>query len=242
MQKKMKPIFRNSSCLSAITLFCVSSCYSQADTLQLPKPDLKGRYSLEEVMQKRRSVRSYQDEPISLQTASQILWSAYGVTEARDKPAHIRGGLKTAPSARAYYPLEVFLLAGNVKGLEPGLYRYIPEKHAIVLVTAGDMRVAVASAAQNQKMLTEAPISIVYTADFETTKRNYGDKVRDYIYVNLGHSAQNVYLQAEALDMHSCVIGGFTAEEVHKALKLPKNESVIYLMPVGKSSPKTGSE
>jgi SagB-type dehydrogenase family enzyme len=231
----MKPVFRNSITLSAILLIYASVGYSQADTLPLPAPVIKGKYSLEEVMQKRRSVRNYADEAVSLQTASQILWSAYGVTEKRDKPAHIRGGLKTAPSAGARYPLEVFLLAGNVMGLEPGLYRYIPEKHALVLVTRGDMREAAAVAARNQKMVAEAPITIVYTADFERTTSRYGDRGKNYVYVDLGHSAQNVYLQAEALNMHSCAIGAFADEEIHKVLQLPKNENVIYMMPVGKS-------
>lgn len=232
-------MIRNAVILLALCLLTGMQCRSQnqekmnAETIKLPAPRLIGKTSLEEIMQKRRSVRSYRNEPMRLEDVSQLLWSAYGVTEPRDKPPHIRGGLKTAPSAGARYPLEVYLIAGNVQGLAQGFYRYLPESHSLVLVATGDLRVKACEAARNQKMVEEAPVSLVYTADFERTTSRYGERGKNYVYVDLGHSAQNVYLQAEALGMHSCAIGAFDDKDLHAVLSLPANESVIYMMPVG---------
>ena len=203
------------------------------DTIFLPMPQLTGKYSLEEVLQKRRSIRSFKSDTLSLQIASQMLWSAYGVTQQREKPATMRGGFKTAPSAGARYPLEIYLIAGSVSNLEQGVYRYITEKHALVKIFQGDIRKAACAAARDQQMVAEAPFTIVYTADFERTTTRYGDRGKNYVYVDLGHSAQNVYLQAEALDLSSCAIGAFTDSEIKKILNIPENETVIYMMPVG---------
>ncbi len=208
----------------------------KSESIQLPSPVLKGDFTLEEVLYKRRSIRSYSGSQMSLQHLSQILWSAYGVTEPKDRPPHIRGGFKTAPSAGARYPLEVYVIVGNVEGIRAGIYRYLPENHSIVLLIEGDFRVQARVAARNQMMVEQAPVTVVYTADFERTTSRYGERGKNYVYVDLGHSAQNVYLQAEALGMHSCAIGAFVDEDINKVMQLPPNETVIYMMPVGERS------
>jgi SagB-type dehydrogenase family enzyme len=146
-----------------------------------------------------------------------------------------RGGLKTAPSAGATYPLEIYLVAGEVTDLPDGIYRYIPEDHALVKVGDGDKRSELCRAAHGQDMVREAPASIVYSAIYERTASRYGSRGRDrYVCMDLGHSAQNVYLQAFALGIGTCAVGAFSDEAVKKVMPFAKNEIPLYIMPLGK--------
>lgn len=202
------------------------------DTIKLPDPVLKGSMSVEEVLYTRRSVRQYKDEALDLATAAQLLWSAYGVTKIHEK----RGlYFKTAPSAGATYPLNVYLLAGNVTGLEQGLYKYIPESHALVLIMKGDFRKELTSVCYNQDMIEQAPLSIIHTAEYKRLTKRYGKRGEErYVCMDLGHSAQNVYLQATALSLGTCAIGAFNDKMFIKLFELPAGETPLYVMPVGK--------
>jgi SagB-type dehydrogenase family enzyme len=201
----------------------------------LPAPQTKGVVSVEEAMAKRRSERSYLREAISLKDASQLLWSAYGVTLSMDNP-RFGGGFKTAPSAGALYPLEIYLLVRDVTGIEPGVYRYIPKTHSIVRVIDKDVKKELAAASYNQKMIEEAPACIFYSAVYSKTTSKYGQRGRDrYVCMDLGHSAENVFLQAVALGLGTCPIGAFDDKMVRDIMKLPKEEEPLYIMPLGKT-------
>jgi SagB-type dehydrogenase family enzyme len=82
-------------------------------------------------------------------------------------------------------------------------------------------------------MVGEAPAIIFYSAVFERTTDRYGERGVKYVYMEIGHSAQNIYLQAEALGLGTCAIGAFTDNRVREILNLPPNEEPLYLMPVG---------
>jgi SagB-type dehydrogenase family enzyme len=203
--------------------------------IKLPEPKLSSETSVEESMQNRRSVRDFLNEPISLEQASQLLWAAYGITENRANPAFLRGGLRTTPSAGALYPLEVYLVVGKVTGLKAGIYKYIPEGHQLELVSEGDVRKNLAEAALEQEFIEQAPASIVYTAIYKRTTQKYGERGRDrYVCMDLGHSAQNVYLQAYAINLGTCAVGAFTDKMVSMVMLLPDNEEPLYIMPIGK--------
>jgi SagB-type dehydrogenase family enzyme len=144
-------------------------------TVQLPRSKRTGSVSVEEALQGRRSVRTYRKAPLTLIDVSQLLWAAYGITRKMDNaPSFLRGGLKTAPSAGALYPLEIYLAAGAVSNLSPGIYKYVPETHTLVQIVSGDRRDALCKAALNQRMVREAPVSLVYSAVFKRTTRKYG--------------------------------------------------------------------
>lgn len=202
------------------------------DTIKLPEPLLKGTMTVEEALHTRRSIRAYKDEALDLATASQLLWSAYGVTKINEK----RGlYFKTAPSAGATYPLDVYLLAGKVTGLEQGLYKYIPESHTLILIMKGDFRKELTRVCYNQEMIEQAPLSIIHTAVYERLTKRYGKRGKDrYVCMDLGHSAQNVYLQATALSLGTCAIGAFNDKEFIKLFGLSPAETPLYVMPVGK--------
>lgn len=211
---------------------CAKPLPKESLMISLPQPTYKGTCSVEEALKGRRSIRSYKKESLSLADVSQLLWAAYGVTE---KISGISDGLKTAPSAGATYPLELHLVAGDVTGLPDGIYRYLPEKHALEKMVDGDKRASLCSAAHGQDMISEAPASIVYSAVYERTTGRYGSRGRDrYVYMDLGHSAQNVYLQAYALGMGTCAVGAFDDEAVKKVVPLSRGAVPLYIMPVGK--------
>lgn len=198
------------------------------ERIPLPTPRLDSDTSVEEALAQRRSRRSFAPSPLSLEEVTQILWAACGVTD-RSR------GFRTAPSAGALYPLEVYLVVGNVEGLSPGVYRYFPEAHALARILEGDKRKELFEVGLFQRSILEAPAVLVFTAVYERTTRKYGERGVRYVHMEVGHAAQNVYLQAEALGLGTVVIGAFQDEGVKKVLRLPFGEHPLYLMPVGKS-------
>lgn len=202
---------------------------------QLPSPRFDSNVSIEQTLLMRRSRRYYRDQALTSKEISQILWAAYGISQPRNEPYfHSTGGLKTAPSAGALYPLEIYLLSGKISDLPSGLYKYLPNGHLLKKVHNSDLRSGLAQAAFDQLMLQEAPVNLVYTAVFERNTKRYGQRGKNrYVPMDIGHSAENVYLQVEALGLGTCAIGAFDDDKVTQLLNLPPNEEPMYLMPVG---------
>ena len=194
--------------------------------VKLPEPRYDSGVSIEETLLKRRSVRDYTGEPLSLEEVSQLLWAAQGITDPRE--------YRTAPSAGATYPLEIYLVVGDVENLTEGVYRYESAEHTLVKVLDGDWRAQLADAALGQSWVREGAVNIVFTAIHERTTRRYGDRGIRYVHMEVGHAAQNVYLQAVALGLGTVVIGAFVDDQVAEILKLPQNEQPLYIMPVGR--------
>jgi SagB-type dehydrogenase family enzyme len=215
------------------------ACPEVRDTspvVDLPPPRLDGAVSVEAALHNRRSIRSYANDPLTLAEVSQLLWAAYGITKTIEGgPAFIRGGFRAAPSAGARFPLELYLAAFNVTGLPPGIYRYQSETHKLVLVSAGDKRAEVSEASFNQTHFETAAAAIVYSAVYERTMEKYGGRGRErYVCMDLGHSAENVYLQAYALNIGTCAIGAFTDLWLRKTFRMTRAEEPLYVMPLGR--------
>lgn len=206
---------------------------SKQITYILPSPVLEGTVSVEEALSKRRTHRSFIKTKISAEDLSQILWSAYGITKPLTGYPHTRGGLRTTPSAGGLYPLEVYVLIGNVKGIEPGVYKYISRDNKLVCAIKEDMRENLSIVAHNQEMIRDAPACLVFCAVFSRSTQVYGDRGQRFVLMELGHSAQNVYLQVEALHLGTCSIGAFNDAGVKKVLALPDEEEPYYIMPIG---------
>jgi len=203
-------------------------------TYLLPAPRLEGTMSVEQALATRRSHRSFQDKPLSAEQLSQMLWSAYGVTFPLPNHPHLRGGLRTAPSAGASFPFEIYAIIGNVDGIEPGVYLWISEENKLIRRIDRDVREELAQAALGQMMVRDAPVSIFWSAVFSRMTNRYGPRGRErYVPMDLGHSAQNVYLQATALGLGTVAIGAFIDARVSEILQLPAEEEPLYIMPVG---------
>jgi SagB-type dehydrogenase family enzyme len=190
--------------------------------VKLPEPRKDSNFSLERAINERRSIRTYKDAPLTLKEVSQLLWAAQG---------KVASGKRAAPSAGATYPMELYLIAGNVEDLSPGLYKYILDDHSLLLVKEGDLRKSVSERALRQDMILKAPITIVISAVFERTRARYGARAERYVYMEAGHIGQNIYLQATALGLGTVAVGAFIDDEVKRALGI--KEEPLYLFPVG---------
>lgn len=200
----------------------------------LPFPRLRGSISLEEALANRRSVREFSDDPITLEELGQLLWATYGISE-------VRHGFRTAPSAGALYPLEIYAVVGERgvayggRFLEAGVYHYDVYRHSLVLRRRGDFREALYRAALEQDWVLAAPLSIVIAAVYQRTARVYGERGRvRYVPMDVGHAGQNLYLQAVALGLGTVAVGAFDDGAVAEALGLPPEETPLYIMPVGR--------
>ena len=196
------------------------------ERIKLPEPSYTGNLSVEEALSQRRSIRAYSGENLTIEEVSQLLWSAQGITSA--------GGGRTAPSAGALYPLELYLVVGDVEGIDKGVYRYRPEEHELEKVKDGDTRTELADAALGQACVRDAAIDIVFTAVYERTTGKYGERGIRYVQMEAGHAAQNVYLQAVALDLGTVVIGAFVDGEVKEIMNMEEQETPLYILPVGR--------
>lgn len=193
-----------------------------AKEIKLPKPKEKGLTSIEETLNQRRSVRDYKKGPLSLEEISQILWAASGKNLYR----------RTSPSAGATYPLEIYLAAGEVEGLEPGLYQYSYSRHSLERIKEQDIRERLARATLGQGMIEEAPIDIIVAADYGRTTGHYGQRGIRYVHMEVGHVGQNISLQANALSLGTVMIGAFEDKQVKEILGI--KEEPLYIIPVGK--------
>lgn len=202
-----------------------SSANPELKNIKLPSPVYSGETSIEEALKMRRSVREYRDEPLTLTQVSQILWAAQGITDSRN--------FRTAPSAGALYPLEVYLVVGNVQDLPEGVYRYQPNHHELSLELEGDKRKAVAQAALLQNWMTKAPVILVIAAVYERTTIKYGARGKRYVHMEAGHTAQNVYLQAMSLNLGTVIVGAFVDQAVKNVLTMKKQEQPLAIMPIG---------
>lgn len=195
--------------------------------VKLPPPRFDGEISLEKAILKRRSIREYKNEPLAISEISQLLWAAQGVTD-KDR------GLRTAPSAGALYPLEAYLAVFKADGLEEGVYKYRPDSHELVKIVKGNKKEELFRAALEQSAVKEAGVVIVFAAVYERTTGKYGERGRKYVHIEVGHAAQNVYLQAVSLNLGAVVIGAFDDGEIKRIMGMPENEEPLYIMPVGK--------
>jgi len=194
--------------------------------IELPEPRHDSDVSIEEVLLSRRSVREYTGEPLTLQDVSQLLWAAQGITDPR--------GYRTAPSAGGTYPLEVYVVVGDVENLAEGVYKYNPLENEIIRVLDGDKREELYVAVLEQTWVREAAIDMVIAAVYERTTEKYGERGVKYVHMEAGHAAQNLCLQATALNLGTVTVGAFHDEQVKELLNLPENVQPLYVMPVGK--------
>lgn len=221
---------RRSLALAGLLLAAVAAAEGHdMQTIPLPPPRLDSDVSVERALKQRRTVRDFGSAPLTLDQVAQLLWAAQGITS--------REGLRTAPSAGALYPLEIMLVAGNVAGLAPGVYAYVPAAHALRLVAAGDYRAALAQAAHGQGWMQGAPAVVVFCAVEKRITGKYGSRGVSYIYLEIGHAAENVFLQAQALGLGAAAVGAFDEAQADAPLKLPPGERPLYLMPVGRPAP-----
>jgi len=207
-----------------IQLLADEETQPKGEVMKLSKPRSTSSTSVEEALMERRSVRDYAKDSLTTEQISQLLWAAQGITA--------EWGGRTAPSAGALYPLELYLVVGEVKGLEPGLYHYDPGRHEISRTEKGDLRQKITQASLYQDEILKAPATLIITAVYERTQKKYGKRGIQYVHMEVGAVGENVYLQAEALNLGTVFIGAFEDDEVKKVVGI--KEEPLGIMPVGK--------
>ena len=198
-----------------------------AEAIKLPAPVTKGTVSVEEALQNRRSVRKFANHSLELAQISQLLWAGDGITTPQGK--------RTAPSGKAAYPMDLYLVAGErgVNGLAPGIYHYKVADHALELVAKGDFRAAVAKACNSQVWMTEAPVILVISGDYKRSEAKNGNKAPLYTHIEAGLIAENIFLEVEAQGLGAGIAGGMNDKALGQALKLPPANIPFLVMPVG---------
>ncbi|MCG2789502.1 MAG: SagB/ThcOx family dehydrogenase [Actinomycetia bacterium] len=196
--------------------------YLKGEEIMLPEPFTESNYSLEQALAKRRSVRTFSGKEIEIEKISQLLWAAQGITK-KDT------GFRTAPSAGALYPLDVFIIKKD------GIFHYIPQGHKLLKIESKDLRKELYTACLFQGSVSEAVINIIITAVYERTTVKYGERGIRYVDMEAGHACQNILLQAVALDLGAVPIGAFNDSQIQKILNLSKEYIPLYVIPVGYS-------
>jgi SagB-type dehydrogenase family enzyme len=194
--------------------------------VDLPAPDRRGKIPFEQALAGRRSVRSYSRAALTLAEVSQLLWAAQGITS--------KEGDRTAPSAGALYPLELYVVSGRVRDLPQGVYRHRPGEHDLVPVSDRDLRGAIAAAALDQSCVKNGSALLVITAVYSRMTGKYGVSGVMYSQMEVGLAAQNIYLQAETLGLGTVMVGAFYEKKIARLLNLPEGAVALALMPVGR--------
>jgi len=196
----------------------------------LPEPRLGKIANIWDVVHRRRSLRDYSSGlNLPLETLSTLLWATQGITA-------VAAGyqLRAAPSAGGLYPIETYLFARAIDGLERGFYHFRPNAFDLECVKAGDFAAELAEAALGQEMVAYAQVTFVWTAVVARSKWKYRQRAYRYIYLDAGHIAQNLYLAGAAVGLGVCGIGAFFDDRVNALIGVDGiEETVLYLASVG---------
>jgi SagB-type dehydrogenase family enzyme len=200
---------------------------SQSSSIDLPAPSTDGGMSVEKALDERRSIRSFTHDPLTLEEVSQLLWAAQGVTN--------NAGHRTAPSAMARYPLEVYLMTSNVTGLPAGVYHYSPQVHKLTILESGNkIPELFGSSAGRRDWRENASAIFIITGVFERMNKVPGRDLSRFVYIEAGASAENLLLEVVSLNLGATYTAGFDANKVREILKLSEGEMPIGVLPVGK--------
>jgi SagB-type dehydrogenase family enzyme len=188
--------------------------------IDLPEPEFGGSMTVAEAVARRRSHRAFAEWALSVEQVSQLCWAAQGVTDEGE-------GLRASPSAGGLFPMTMFVADRE------GLYEYLPHDHALRQIIEGDIRPQLQAASLGQACVGNAPLCLAITADIKHLATKYGKRAERYCILEAGHIAQNVFLQARAMDLVGVPVGAYEDDQVAAALKLPTNLTVFYLLPLG---------
>ncbi len=202
-----------------------------AATVRLKLDPQAGRRPLDvwECLARRRSLRSFQDRPLTQAELAALLWATQGVTLAT------RGCLfRTAPSAGGLFPVETYVAVNRVEGVEPGLWHFNVPEFSLELLAAGDYRPHLVSASLSQSFMGQAGVDFIWTGILNRAQWKYRERAIRYLFLDAGHICQNLMLAATALGLGSCPVGAFFDEEVEALLGVDGEEEVVlYLAAVG---------
>ncbi len=197
-------------------------------SFSLPNPSFDGKISVEKAINGRRTVRDFREKGLPLNPLSQLVWAGQGITDPSEKKRAVASG-------GALYPLDLYVLIGEhgVEKMEGGVYRYLPEDHALLTIARGDRRREIALASLSQMWMARAPVIFIITAEYRRITGKYGERGIRYVLMEVGHVGQNLFLQAEALGLGAGIVGAFRDSEVSNIASIPSKHEPLLIMPVG---------
>jgi SagB-type dehydrogenase family enzyme len=207
----------------------VYKSYPSNKTIQLPNELREATISFSDVLQKRRSTRTFSNKPLSKVDLGYLLWASSGIQRIE------RGyAFRTAPSAGALYPIETYIAVNNVEDIDKGVYHYNIENHLLEEIKRGYFGETLAHAALDQEMCVDSAVVFIWTAVFQRSIWKYSQRAYRYVYLDAGHIAQNLALSATSINCGSCHVGAFFDDEINSIMALDgKEESTICLSVVG---------
>jgi SagB-type dehydrogenase family enzyme len=209
--------------LSLLLLCALSTGLWAQTSVSLPAPKTDGTVSVEKALAERRSFRDFTADSLTLTELSQILWAAQGITSDKGK--------RTAPSAIATYPLQVYAVAKRVKGLAPAIYQYVPQGHTLSVLQAGDPSKKF-SDAFGQAIAEKCAAALILTWDPSVTKERFKEKAECFAAFEAGHACQNALLEAQALGLGAVPAAGFEDPAIKTLLGVAFEP--LYIIPVGR--------
>ena len=191
-----------------------------------------GDVDLQSAIRNRRSRRSFDGRPLSLEELSFLLWATQGVSERPDSAT----ALRTVPSAGARHALETYLCALNVEGLEAAFYRYLPLEHQLLLEFRQEQAAeSLVQATLGQAFVGQSAVTFIWTAIPYRMEWRYDLAAHKVIAIDAGHVCQNLYLACEAVGAGTCAVAAYHQQLMDRLLRVDgSDEFVIYLAPVGK--------
>ncbi len=203
------------------------------DQIKLPARKIKEKVNVGYALEKRTSCRDYEKKSISLQELANILWAAQGQVS---KSFNQR---RTAPSAGATFPLEVFVVVRKegVDGLDQGIYQYNPGEHTLQKLGGKDVTQDLVKACFNQEFMQNAGVNLLIAADYRRTIERYASRGERYVIMEAGSVTQNIALEAVELNLGTVIIGAFDDDGVKNIFELEK-WMPLAVMPIGRPKDK----
>jgi SagB-type dehydrogenase family enzyme len=216
--------------------------YVDAPKIALPTRVTPSRQDFDDVLWARTTARAFSAEPVELPELSKVLFMSYAVTRTNEG-THFPRPFRIVPSGGALYPLELYLLAVRVSGLEAGLYHYDSEDHSLDVLRLGDDVERVSQFFFQPQLAGDAAVILFVSAMFERSAFKYGDRAYRFVFLEAGHLGQNAILCAEELGLAAAPIGGFLDRDVDRYLCFDGlSESTIYVIMLGRPLVASGPE
>jgi len=211
--------------------------YPSARRIHLPKVESfqASKLSFDRVISSRRSVRNFTDATLNLNDFSKILYQSYGITGKTAIPGGGSQFFRSAPSGGALYPAELYLGVRRVTGVDQGVYHYNVKNHELELLIPGDPTDELYRVCCKQEYARQASVVILISGVLQRTKRKYGERGYRYVFLDVGHLGQNIYLACTALGLSVITTCGFFDDEANKLLRLDGvDETMLYVAFIGK--------
>ncbi len=210
-----------------------------AKRIELVKPEkfTVGGMRVIDAIRDRRSRRDYSGEAFSLEELSYLLWATQGISRIdRDESGKILAQFRTVPSGGARHPFETYLVINRVVGVVPGLYRYLPLEHQLLMIREDNgLAKRVTESCYGQGFTGNSAVVFVWSAIPYRTEWHYGCIAQKLVAVDVGHVCQNLYLAAESIHGGVCAVLGYNQVGMDALIGLDgKDEFVIYLAAAGK--------